>query len=152
MTRADAYYQLLLLKCGYKEQFDTWFNNLLETEDPLSEETMGLIGKGNDINALISYLEQISGEDRDEPEACRRIRLFLRSEYSAGRLANARCAEIMYTVSVYNSGFDDPIWQDMYYLTSVYDYAEIGVCTMQNFEELLTRYFETGEYLNLLNQ
>ncbi|MBO5982217.1 MAG: hypothetical protein J6Q24_07205 [Clostridia bacterium] len=151
MTREDAYYQMLLLKCGYKERFDTWFNNLLETEDPLSEETLGLIGKGNDINALISYLEQISGEDRDEFEACRRIRLFLRDEYSAGRLTNARCAEIMHTVSVYNSGFDDPVWQDMYCLSSAYDVALAGECTMQNFEELLTRYFETGEYLKLLN-
>ncbi len=151
MTRADAYYQMLLLKCGFKEQFDTWFNNLLETEDPISEETMGLIGKGDDINALISYLEQISGGERDELEACRRIRLFLRDEYSAGRLTNARCAEIMYTVSVYNSGFYDPVWQDMYCLSGVYDLAEIGVCTMQHFEELLTRYLETGEYLKLLN-
>ena len=149
MTRANAYYQMLLLKCGYTEQFDTWLNDLLETEDPISEETLGLIGKGNDINALISYLEQISGEDRDEFGACRRIRLFLRDEYFAGRLTNARCAEIMYTVSVYNSGFDDPVWQDMYCLSSEYDYAEIGVCTMQHFEEPLTRYLETGEYLKL---
>ena len=106
---------------------------------------------GYQINALISYLEYISRGDRDEYEACRRIRLFLRDEYFAGRLTNARCAEIMYTVSVYNSGFDDPVWQDMYYLSDVYDYAEIGVCTMQHFEELLTRYLETGEYLKLLN-
>ncbi|MBQ3598602.1 MAG: hypothetical protein II987_04990 [Clostridia bacterium] len=151
MTRANAYYQMLLLKCGYTEQFDTWLNDLLETEDPISEETLGLIGKGNDINALISYLEYISRGDRDEYEACRRMRLFLRDEYFAGRLTNARCAEIMYTVSVYNRGFENPIWEDMYYLSDVYDYAEIGVCTMQHFEELLTRYLETGEYLKLLN-
>ncbi|MBR6776370.1 MAG: hypothetical protein IKM27_01350 [Clostridia bacterium] len=150
MTREDAYYQMLLLKCGITDVFNSWFNDLLENEEPLSKETMGLIDKSDDINAVISYLEQLCGCDRDEHEACRRVRLFLRDEYTAGRLTNARCAEIMYTVSVYNRGFENPIWEDMYYLSDVYDYAEIGVCTMENFEELFKRYLETGEYLKTL--
>lgn len=150
MTREDAYYQMLLLKCGITDVFNSWFNDLLENEEPLSKETMGLIDKSDDINAAISYLEQLCGSDRDEREACRRVRLFLRDEYTAGRMTNARCAEIMYIISVYNNCFDNPVWEDMYYLSNVYDYAEIGVCTMENFEELFKRYLETGEYLKTL--
>ena len=150
MTRADAYSQMLLLKCGFTEQFEKWFDTLLETEDPLSDETMELIGKGNDINVLISCLENISRGDRDEEEACRRVRLFFRDEYLAGRLTNQKCSEYMYSVSVYNQNFEHPSWNNMFNVTTDYDLAEIGIKTMRDFEEILTRYLETGEYLKTL--
>ncbi len=146
MTRESAFFQLLLLKCGITEQFDIWFDELLKTEDPISEETLGLIGKGNDINALISYLEYVSRGNRDEYEICRRIRSYLREEYLAGRLTNARCAEIMYIISVYNNCFDNPVWYDMYCLSDVYDCAADGFYwTIENFEEMLLQYLETGD-------
>lgn len=145
MTRENARFQLLLLKCGITDQFDVWFDELLKTEDPISDETLGLVGK-NDINELISYLEYVSRGNRDEYEICRRIRSYLREEYLAGRLTNARCAEIIYIISVYNGGFDNSVWHDMYCLSDVYDCAANGFYrTIESFEEMLLRYLETGD-------
>ena len=47
MTREDAYYERILLLCGYWEDYDRWLDSYLETEEPLSDNVyMGEYGKG----------------------------------------------------------------------------------------------------------
>lgn len=48
MTREDAYYERILLLCGYWEDYDRWLDSYLETEEPLSDIVLELLDcRGN---------------------------------------------------------------------------------------------------------
>ena len=51
MTREDAYYEKIMLLCGYWDNYDEWLDSYLETEDPISnivlESILDDINNGN---------------------------------------------------------------------------------------------------------
>ncbi len=52
MTREDAYYERILLLCGYWEDYDRWLNSYLETEEPLSNIVLELLDCCGDFKEI----------------------------------------------------------------------------------------------------
>lgn len=147
MTAENACFQFLLLKHGFYEQYDNWFDTLLKEENPISAETLGLIDCNGDYEKIAAYLSNIAVDGYDRAAVCEKVRLFLRDEFNSGRLVGKECAHIMYKISLHDMNYDNSVeWWPMFALCDYYDLAEIGILKMSDFEQALSVYLNTGAY------
>lgn len=147
MTSENACYQFLLLKHGFYNQYNKWFDTLLEEENPLSAETLGLIDCSNDYDKITAYLANIAIDGYDRAAVCEKIRLFLCEEFNSGRVVGKECTHIMYEMSLHDMNYENcGEWWPMFNLDDYYDLAETGIVKMSDFEQALSVYLNTGVY------
>lgn len=88
MTREDAYYERIMLLCGYWDNYDEWLDSYLETEDPLSDIVLELLDCHGDIKEVEHRLNLYCLEAPfDEESVYIRLRLYLRDGYKNGNLS-----------------------------------------------------------------
>ena len=147
MTYEDACFQFLLLKHGFYEQYDNWFDTLLKEENPLSAETLRLIDCNGDYEKIAAYLGNIAVDGYDRAAVCEKVRLFFRDEFNSGRLIGKECAHIMYKISLHDMNYNNSDeWWPMFNLDDYYGLAETGILKMADFEQALSVYLNTGVY------
>ncbi len=149
ITREDAYYFMILLNLGIRDEFDKCLDFHLENEDPLSEIVMNLALCGLDVNKTITCLMSYSKQaPTDYSEVCTRLRMFLKNGYESGTYTLPETVNLMYRFAAIHGDPGDCDfnygWQDMFYLEEYYSLAEDGIIPRENFNRAFSGFLYNG--------
>jgi hypothetical protein len=149
LTREDAYYFMILLNLGIRDEFDKCLDFHLENENPLSEIVMNLALCGSDVNKTITCLVSYSKQAQtDYSEVCNRLRMFLKEGHENGKYTTAETVNMMYRFAIVHGdpgGYDfNRHWQDMFYLEEYYSLAEDGIIPWENFNRAFSGFLYDG--------
>lgn len=87
MTREEAYFERILLLCGYWDEFDDWLDSHIEIENPISDIVLELIDCRNDIKEVERRLNLYCLEDIiNEGIIYEKLRHYLRDKYLCGKM------------------------------------------------------------------
>lgn len=147
MTREDAYYERIMLLCGYWDNYEEWLDFYLETEDPLSNIVLELLDCRGDIKEVEHRLNLYCLEAPfDEESVYVRLRLYLKDGYKNGNLtedgvmsALLRFSHILSSCSFGNQ---------CACLSDYYDLAEQGILDIRKVREELHRWLDQGGRVN----
>lgn len=144
MTREDAYYERIMLMCGYWEDYDRWLDVCLETEEPLSDIVLELLDCRGDRKETEYRLRLFCLEKPFNEEAVyERLRLLLHGKYKSGEWSKD---DVMTALSRFSANIPFCDFQiDCSALSDYYDLAEEGIVSMARFDPLLERFLEDGE-------
>ena len=148
MTREDAYYERIMLLCGYWDNYDEWLDSYLETEDPLSDIVLELLDCHGDIKEVEHRLNLYCLEAPfDEESVYIRLRLYLRDGYKNGNLSKDDVMSALFSFSQ-KIPFCD--FQSQCGVLSDYcDLAENGILVMKEFDVELNRWLDQGGQVNI---
>ena len=139
---------------GFFDDYDTWLNNLLESESPLSDIVLELSCCSSDTKRTVSLLHNYcEGKMLDQIEICNRIRLFFKREYHSNRMNKQEITENMYRVSqniaeACESGISADLWKSMYCVNDYYCLADKGVISWRKFDTAFFSYLDEGIPIN----
>ena len=148
MTREDAYYERIMLLCGYWDNYDEWIDSYLETEDPLSDIVLELLDCHGDIKEVEHRLNLYCLEAPfDEESVYVRLRLYLRDGYKNGNLSKD---DVMSALFRFSQKIPFCFFQNQCgVLSDYYDLAENGILLMKEFDEELNRWLDQGGQVNI---
>ena len=148
MTREDAYYERIMLLCGYWDDYDEWLDSYLETEDPLSDIVLELLDCHDDIKEVEHRLNLYCLEAPfDEESVYIRLRLYLRDGYKNGNLTKD---DVMSALFRFSQKIPFCYFQNQCRLLSDYcDLAENGILVMKEFDLELLRWLDQGGQINI---
>ena len=147
MTREDAYYERILLLCGYWEEYDRWLDSYLETEEPLSDIVLELLDCRGDFKEIEYRLRLFCLEKPFNEEAVyERLRLFLRDKYKSGEWSKDDVMSALFRFSA-KIPFCD-FQNDCSALSDYYDLAIEGIVSMARFDPIFERFLEDGKYFD----
>lgn len=139
---------------GFFDDYDTWLNGHLETEEPLSDIILELSCSQSDINKTVSVLHNYcNGKTFDEIELCNRIRLFFKNAYNLNKMSKEQITKHMYRISLNIAESCDfelntTLWRSMFYLYDYYSLAKQGIISWNNFDVAFFSYLNNGIPLN----
>ena len=148
MTREDAYYERIMLLCGYWDNYDEWIDSFLETEDPLSNIVLDLLDCRGDIKEVEHRLNLYCLEAPfDEESVYIRLRLYLRDGYKNGNLTKD---DVMSALFRFSQKIPFCDFQNQCGVLSDYcDLAENGILVMKEFDVELNRWLDQGGQVNI---
>ena len=147
MTREDAYYERIMLLCGYWDNYDEWLDSYLETEDPISNIVLELLDCRRDIKEVEHRLNLYCLEAPfDEESVYVRLRLYLRDGYKNGSLTEDYVMSALFKLSQ-KIPFCD-FQNQCTCLSDYYDLAENGILDMKKVREELNRWLDHGGRVN----
>ena len=148
MTREDAYYERIMLLCGYWDNYDEWIDSYLETEDPLSDIVLELLDCHGDIKEVEHRLNLYCLETPfDEESVYVRLRLYLRDGYKNGNLTKDDVMSALFRFSEKITFCDFQNQCDV--LSDYCDLAENGILVMKEFDVELNRWLDQGGQVNI---
>ncbi len=143
MTYEQAAFFEILSSLGYCEELSDFINTALETQDPLSDIILELSFAGNDLNKLVSLLNEYirsAGTAIDYDGAVFALfRDFLRKKRLSG-MSVAEASELMHRAALQHPDYWDSVWYSMYIFA---DYIEF--CSEQGANDALDTFLERGE-------
>lgn len=147
MTYEQAAFFKILLSLGYREELNSFINTALEAEEPLSDIILELSFAGDDINRLVSLLNEYARSARravDYDGAVLSLLLnFLRKKRLSG-MSVAETSALMHRASMLRPNFWDESadrrWFVMYILA---DYIEF--CGEKEANDVLDTFLEKGK-------
>ena len=147
MTREDAYYERIMLLCGYWDNYDEWLDFYLKTENPLSNILLELLDCHGDIKEIEHRLNLYCLESPfDEESVYVRLRSYLRDGYKNKTLTEDDVMSALFRFSQKIPGCD---FQDQCgCLSDYYDLAENGILDMKKVVVELNRWLDHGGRVN----
>ena len=147
MTREDAYYERIMLLCGYWDDYDEWLDFYLKTENPLSNIVLELLDCHGDIKEIEHRLNLYCLESPfDEESVYVRLRSYLRDGYKNKTLTEDDVMSALFSFSQ-KIPFCD--FQDQCgCLSDYYDLAENGILDMKKVVIELNRWLDHGGRVN----
>ena len=144
MTREDAYYEWILLLCGFWDGYEAWLDRYLAEEDPLSDIVLELTDC-RDIKQAEHCLRLYCMEKPfDRESVYTRLRLFLRDSYISGAMSRDEILSALFRFSQRIPACD---FQNR--CGTLSDYAILvdeGMVDSARFERALLKYLDDGEY------
>ena len=142
MTREEAYYALIKLRCGDFESYDNWLNIFLESEDPLSKIVLELIDcqsiKDVEYTLRLYCLEKTF----DMESVYARLRLELSEKYESGKLTISEVMSWIYRIA---KSIPDCFFRNcLYLLSDYYCLVEEGIISAHRFEAFLKKWLKNG--------
>lgn len=138
MTREEAYFEKMLLICGFHDGYDARLDHYLTVEDPLSDIVLDLVDCGGDWKQAIHCLHRYCQEGAvDEDAVCEMLRLYLKDAYDSGRMTQDEIVAAMYRFARSKDDPYDNEWLDMIYLSDALDLVE----SLDDADEKLTEQF-----------
>ncbi len=148
MTREDAYFERILLICGFWEGYDEWLGAFLESEEPLSRVVLDLVDCGGDMKAVEHTLNLYCLEKPfDEEAAHERLRLFLRDNYKSGKMSKAAVLAAMFKFSG-ALPFGSKFAGNCAVLSDYYDLAEEKIVNAEKFDAAFADFLENGTHVD----
>lgn len=147
MTREDAYYERIMLLCGYWDNYDEWFDSYLEIEDPLSDIVLELLDCRGDMKEVEHRLNLYCLEAPfDEDSVYVRLRLYLRDGYKNGNLTKdgVMSALCRFSQKITFCDFQNQCGV----LSDYYDLVKEGCIDAEKFEGVLVRWLDNGQPFN----
>ena len=143
MTREDAYYERIMLLCGYWDSYEQWLNSYLETEDPLSDIVLELLDCHNDMKEVEYRLNLYCLEKPfDEETVYVRLRLYAREKYRDGIFT---IDEVMSTLFRFSQKIPFCDFQNQCsVLSDYYVLVDEGVVDMALFQPILKNWLDNG--------
>ena len=147
MTREDAYYQRIMLLCGWSDNYDEWLDSYLETENPISNIVLELLDCRENIKEVVHRLNLYCLEASfDEKSVYIRLRLHLRDGHRNGNLTENDVMSALFKLSQ-KIPFCD-FQNECACLSDYYDLAENGILDMNIVREELNRWLDQGGRVN----
>ena len=147
MTREDAYYERIMLLCGYWDNYDEWLDFYLKTENPLSNIVLELLDCHGDIKEIEHRLNLYCLESPfDEESVYVRLRSYLRDGYKNKTLTED---DVMSALFRFSRKIPFCDFQDQCgCLSDYYDLAENGILDMKKVVAELNRWLDHGGRVN----
>ena len=147
MTREDAYYERIMLLCGYWDNYDEWLDFYLKTENPLSNIVLELLDCHGDIKEIEHRLNLYCLESPfDEESVYVRLRSYLRDGYKNKTLTED---DVMSALFRFSQKIPFCDFQDQCgCLSDYYDLAKNGILDMKKVVVELNRWLNHGGRVN----
>lgn len=144
MTREDAYYERILLLCGFWEQYDQWLDFYLETEEPLSDIVLELLDCRGDMKEVEYRLNLYCLEKPfDEESVYTRLREYLWDRYSKNVFTKD---DVMVALFRFSRNIPCCLFSNQCLtLSNYYLLVEEGIVDAERFDRVLIRYLRSGE-------
>ncbi|MBQ8147045.1 MAG: hypothetical protein IJ039_09695 [Clostridia bacterium] len=155
MKIEKAYYFLILLTVGIKDDYEKWLTERLEKENPLSDIVLELAFCTSDISKAISVLHNYiidSTEALDQTVVCDMLRLFLKEKYQSGKMNKKEITSLMYRFACIHENYESfggSIWNSLYFFDDYYSLAESGNVFWESFDNDLLSYLNDGTPIDL---
>ncbi len=147
MTREDAYYERIMLLCGWWDNYDEWLDSFLKIEDPISHIVLELVESRGDMNEVLHRLNLYCLEAPfDEESVYARLRTNLRDRYRNGDLTEDQLMSAI--CRIYQKIPSCDFQNQCLCLSDYYDLAEIDIVDMNKFIEELNRWLDHGGKVN----
>ncbi len=147
MTREDAYYEQIMLLCGFWDHYDAWLDSYLEREDPLSDVVPELLDCRGNIKQAEHCLRLYCLEKPfDEESVYTRLRLYLRDQYADGGMKKDAVMSALFRFSK-----NIPPCSFQNHCLTLSDYcllADEGIIDVNKFDRVLLNFLNTGEYFD----
>ncbi len=147
MTREDAYYERIMLLCGWWDNYDEWLDSYLKTEAPISHIVLELVESRGDMNEILHRLNLYCLEAPfDEESVYVRLRTNLRDRYKNGDLTEDQLMSAI--CRIYQKIPSCDFQNQCLCLSDYYDLAENGIVDINRFNEALDRWLDHGGRVN----
>ncbi len=148
MTREDAYFERILLICGFWEGYDEWLGGFLESEEPISGVVLDLVDCGGDMKEVEHVLNLYCLEKPfDEEAAEKRLRLFLRDNYKSGKMSKDEVLAAMYRFSG-ALPFESKFGGNCAVLSDYYDLVGEKIVDVEKFDVVFADFLENGTHVD----
>ena len=151
MTYEHAVYFKLLLLCGYTDELQTYVDNALIEQNPISDVILELSQKDNDKNTLSilnQHLSKVNDDDIDYNNTVFNLVMdFLKKEYTNGNLSMKEITDLMYKIALNTARELEEPWQSMYFLGDFYAEAEEGYFDMADFKRKFNAFINDKIYI-----
>ncbi len=148
MTREDAYFERLLLLCGFWDGYDVWLNGYLEQEEPLSDIVLELLDCRGDIKEVEYRLHLYCLEKPfEENTVHERLHRFLWENYKSGQMSRD---EVLATMGKLAGAlpYECELARNCEVLYEYFDLVEEGYIDAQRFDRAFLDYLETGRKID----
>ena len=149
LSYLDAYYYMLLLEVGFKEDVNNWINLIAEEKNSLDGIYLDLVCNQNHLNELISCLHSYIGNNKiDDKGLCDRLRLFIKEKIDKGEISYEEAANSLCGFAINSEKREEKPWNDFYMLSVYGDYMDGGFLDVEDYHKIVSEFVNTGRLLH----
>lgn len=149
MTPEVAEYLRALLLVGLNDRFDAYFDNALETEDPISDVILSLCSCNSNQKQVLSVLyEYTQTHPFDSHIVCNLVLEDILDRYHVGELTRRQTASLLYRIVV-NLGhcLEEP-WNSLTFPNYVLELCETDLICEEIFNQCFDAWISSGARLD----
>ena len=156
LSYLDAYYYMLLLEVGFKEDVNNWINLIAEEKNSLDGIYLDLVCNLGDNNKVISCLHNYIGEKEvDDDALATKLRLFILNKYESGSIDICQVAESLTGFVNLTEKWHNKPFYNFVLIGDAYDLYQEGIITKEKLDNVVDKFLKTGEdidYDSLFNK
>ena len=156
LSYLDAYYYMLLLEVGFKEDVNNWINLIAEEKNSLDGIYLDLVCNLGDNNKVISCLHNYIGEKEvDDDALATKLRLFILNKYESGSIDICQVAESLTGFVNLTEKWHSKPFYNFVLIGDAYDLYQEGIITKEKLDNIVDKFLKTGEdidYDSLFNK
>lgn len=145
----DAIFYKLLLHTGFVNETYKWIDNIAYESETLEDINLELVCNKNDINKLISLLEEFLKDVKiDYDQLHERLRLFIRDKCLKNEIEMKQVVGSLYNFSLLLDKVYEEKWSDFYLIGEYYNIVLSENLDYDEFCNIVIEYLNTGIKIN----
>lgn len=153
MTYEYAEYLKLLLLCGYKDELQSYVDDALVKQDPLSEVVLALAAAGDSDKKLLSALNEYLQTNDEELDYDKTVfdfvMAFLKRKYTEDSMSMEEITDLMMRIAVHTDRYYDQPWNTMYLMGDYFYESEIGYIGKEQYSHMFDEFINDKVCLRL---
>ena len=147
-TNEDLFFYNLLIKLGFKKEFDEWLNKLINNSERLDGILLELAWNQNDSNKLISYLDDYFLDNTINDEfVCEKLKRFILNKINNNELSCYQASKYLYDFADVVEKYDD-CWDELRYPYYQSDYIDKDYYKTEEFDAYVMSFLENKININ----